>query len=80
MDTINVTVRTNATEDGCRRTTSAPSEAGLRPEPDLEQLECAEQIDSFGEVDCGGYGRILVLVISEERQAFFVFEFDILNL
>ena len=29
--------------------------AGLRPEPDLEQLESAEQIDSFGEIDCGGY-------------------------
>ena len=27
--------------------------AGLRPEPDLEQLESAEQIDSFGEIDCG---------------------------
>lgn len=31
------------------------SKAGLRPEPDLEQLEGAEQIDSFGEIDCGGY-------------------------
>ena len=28
---------------------------GLRPEPSLEQLESAEQIDSFGEIDCGGY-------------------------
>lgn len=27
--------------------------AGLRPEPGLEQLESAEQIDSFGEIDCG---------------------------
>ena len=26
---------------------------GLRPEPGLEQLESAEQIDSFGEIDCG---------------------------
>ena len=31
------------------------SKTGLRPEPGLEQLEGAEQIDSFGEVDCGGY-------------------------
>ena len=29
--------------------------AGLRPGPDLEQLESAEQIDSFGEIDCGFY-------------------------
>ena len=29
--------------------------AGLRPEPGLEQLESAEQIDSFGEIDCGFY-------------------------
>ena len=28
---------------------------GLRPEPDSEQLEGAEQIDSFGEIDCGFY-------------------------
>lgn len=28
---------------------------GLRPEPGLEQLEGAEQIDSFGEIDCGFY-------------------------
>lgn len=32
-----------------------PSETGLRPEPGLEQLESAEQIDSFGEIDCGFY-------------------------
>ena len=31
------------------------SKAGLRPEPCLEQLESAEQIDSFGEIDCGFY-------------------------
>ena len=31
------------------------SKTGLRPEPDLEQLEGAEQIDSFGEIDCGFY-------------------------
>lgn len=31
------------------------SKAGLRPEPDLEQLEGAEQIDLFGEIDCGFY-------------------------
>lgn len=31
------------------------SKAGLRPEPDLEQLESAKQIDSFGEIDCGFY-------------------------
>ena len=31
------------------------SKTGLRPEPGLEQLEGAEQIDSFGEVGCGGY-------------------------
>lgn len=31
------------------------SKTGLRPEPGLEQLESAKQIDSFGEVDCGGY-------------------------
>ena len=31
------------------------SKAGLRPEPDLEQLEGAVQIDSFGETDCGFY-------------------------
>ena len=29
--------------------------AGLRPEPGLEQLEGAVQIDSFGETDCGFY-------------------------
>ena len=29
------------------------SKTGLRPEPGLEQLESAEQIDSFGEIDCG---------------------------
>lgn len=29
--------------------------AGLRPGPDLEQLESAGQIDSFGEIDCGFY-------------------------
>ena len=32
-----------------------PFKAGLRPEPGLEQLESAEQIDSFGEIGCGGY-------------------------
>nr|DAV82023.1 MAG TPA: hypothetical protein [Caudoviricetes sp.] len=32
-----------------------PSKTGLRPEPDLEQLEGAEQIDSFEEIDCGFY-------------------------
>lgn len=32
-----------------------PSKTGLRPGPDLEQLECAEQIDSFGEIYCGLY-------------------------
>ena len=32
-----------------------PSKTGLRPEPGLEQLEGAEQIDSFGEIDCGLY-------------------------
>ncbi len=31
------------------------SKTGLRPEPDLEQLEGAEQIDSFGKIDCGFY-------------------------
>ena len=39
--------------------------AGLRPEPDLEQLESAEQIDSFGEINCGfhleGYVRCTYL-------------------
>ena len=29
--------------------------AGLRPEPGLEQLESAEQIDSFDEIYCGFY-------------------------
>ena len=57
-----------------------PSKTGLRPEPDLEQLEGAKQIDSFGYLDCGGYGRIFVLVISEERQAFFILEFDTTSL
>ena len=32
-----------------------PSKAGLRPEPDLEQLESAEQIDSFVYLGCGYY-------------------------
>lgn len=32
-----------------------PSKTGLRPEPGLEQLESAEQIDSFGYLDCGFY-------------------------
>ena len=32
-----------------------PSKTGPRPEPGLEQLESAEQIDSFGEIDCGFY-------------------------
>lgn len=31
------------------------SKAGLRPEPGLEQLESAEQLDSFGYLGCGGY-------------------------
>ena len=31
------------------------SKTGLRPEPGLKQLEGAEQIDSFGEMDCGFY-------------------------
>lgn len=31
------------------------SKTGLRPEPGLKQLESAEQIDSFGEMDCGFY-------------------------
>ena len=35
------------------------SKTGLRPEPGLEQLESAEQIDSFGEIGCGGYLRHL---------------------
>ena len=34
--------------------------AGLRPEPDLEQLEGAEQIDSFVYLGCGGYLESLV--------------------
>lgn len=32
-----------------------PSKTGLRPEPDSEQLDSAEQIDSFGEIGCGYY-------------------------
>ena len=32
-----------------------PSKAGLRPEPYLEQLESAEQIDLFDEIYCGFY-------------------------
>ena len=55
MTTIHVTVRTNATEDGCGRTTSAPLQDGAAPEPGLEQLESVEQIDLFGEIDCGFY-------------------------
>ena len=31
------------------------SKTGLRPEPGSEQLEGAEQIDSFGYLGCGGY-------------------------
>ena len=31
------------------------SKTGLRPEPGLEQLESAEQIDSFGYLNCGFY-------------------------
>ena len=31
------------------------SKTGLRPGPGLEQLESAEQIDSFGYLDCGFY-------------------------
>lgn len=33
---------------------------GLRPEPDLEQLESAEQIDSFVYLGCGVYLESLV--------------------
>ena len=36
------------------------SKTGLRPEPDLEQLEGAEQIDSFVYLGCGGYLESLV--------------------
>ena len=34
--------------------------AGLRPEPGIEQLESAEQIDSFVYLGCGGYLESLV--------------------
>jgi len=36
------------------------SKTGLRPEPGLEQLESAEQIDSFVYLGCGGYLESLV--------------------
>ena len=36
------------------------SKTGLRPEPGLEQLEGAEQIDSFGYLGCGVYLESLV--------------------
>ena len=41
MTTIHVTVRSNATEDGCRRTTSAPLQSGALPRTRLKTVrEC----------------------------------------
>ena len=60
MTTIDVTyaqTQPRTVEGGLR---PHPSKTGLRPEPDLEQLESAEQIDSFVYLGCGVYLESLV--------------------
>ena len=60
MSTIDVTYAQTQPRTVAGGLRPHPSKTGLRPEPGLEQLESAEQIDSFVYLGCGDYLESLV--------------------
>ena len=60
MTTIDVTYAQTQPRTVVGGLSPHPSKTGLRPEPGIEQLESAEQIDSFVYLGCGDYLESLV--------------------